>query len=104
MEWYNKLYVSEGASKRKRSIKRNIRMNRFQPGVYVITLPMNPENILDIFPAAVLKQNYYKKADMMAVGLATTIDEAKSLAVDILMDCYNNTGHFNIANFIKDRK
>ena len=41
---------------------------------------------------------------MLAVGLATTIDEAKSLAVDILMDCYNNTGHFNIANFIKDRK
>ena len=63
---------------------------------------MNPENILDIFPAAVLKQNYYKKADMLAVGLATTIAEAKSLAVDILMDCCNNnTGHFNIANFIK---
>ena len=79
MEWYNKLYVSEGASKRKRSIKRNIRMNRFQPGVYVITLPMNPENILDIFPAAVLKQNYYKKADMLAAPQLLSPSHQKKL-------------------------
>ena len=53
-----------------------IRRGRFQLDTYLITLSDNPDNLLDMFSANVLKQPYFKKQkgiharEIYVVGLA----------------------------------
>ena len=49
MKWYNHLYVGENAKKRKHKIIMRAIRHKPQVGVYMITLPMNENDALDIF-------------------------------------------------------
>lgn len=100
MKWYNKLYIGENAGKRKRKIINNIRFNKPQLGVYVITLPTNDKNSLDIYPSNALLQKYYKKRDLTVVGIAEGRDESLMLIQRIIMDCYNQTGQYLVKELV----
>lgn len=100
MKWYNKLYLGENAMKRKRKIINNIRFNKPQLGVYVITLPTNDKNSLDIYPSNILLQKYYKKRELTIVGIAEGREESLMLVERIVMDCYNQTGQFLVKELV----
>ena len=104
MKWYNKLYLGENAKKRKRKIMHNIRFNKPQLGVYVITLPTNEKNSLDIYPSNVLLHKYYKNRDLTIVGIAEGREEALLLVERIVMDCYNETGQFLVREMVENNK
>lgn len=101
MRWYKHLYVGEEAQKRRFSIIQNIRRSRFQPSVHVITPASNDKNVLDIYPAAVLLQKYYKEKDQLLIlGIGADYFETLTVARNIVDDMYRQTGGFSVKEFL----
>lgn len=101
MKWYKRLYVGKNAQLSKRSIIRNIRQGRFQLGVYVLALPANDENVLDIYPAYTLLQPYYRKKEIYIVGIAKGREEAMKLLTQIVMEASEATGSYKVRGLVE---
>ncbi len=103
MKWYNNLYVGENAKKRKRKIIMSVKRNRPQLGAYIITLPVNDQNSLEVYPSYVLLQEHYRKGEMYVMGIGLGREEAFLVVQDIIMDCYHRTGQFCVRKMIESR-
>lgn len=103
MLWYKHLYMGEKAARRRASIIQNIRMNKLQPEVYVITPASNKENLLDIYPAASLLHPYYKEQELLIVGIAVGHGEAMEVAGRIVSEMYQKTGAFCLDEFLDEK-
>lgn len=103
MKWYRKLYLGESAARSKYKVFGRIRSNKFSYDTYLITLPSDTDNLLDIIPAAMLLQPYLKKhkSEIYVVGLADGKDEAFMVVRDIIDDVYSNTGAFDIRGYLR---
>lgn len=102
MRWYKHLYVGQKAKSRRFIIIQNIRKARFQPGIHVIT-PATGNNILDIYPAALLLSEYNKKKeDLLILGIAADYYEALDVVRDIIDEMYRKTGRFSIQEFVTE--
>lgn len=102
MRWYKHLYVGEKAGKRRFKIIQNIRKYRLQPGVHVITPASNENNVLDIYPATVLLQSFYKNnEELLILGIGADYFEALSVTRDIVDDMYRQTGGFSVGEFLR---
>lgn len=104
MKWCRDIYVSDSVADKKRKILHNLKHNKLQINVCVITLPVAPGGIMEIYPAYVLLQQIYKKQDICVIGIAADMQEAYGLAEKIVMDCYDKTGTFDIEKFINERQ
>lgn len=102
MKWYNNLYVGENAKKRKHKIIMLALRHKPQAGVYMITLPVNEKDALEIYPSYILLQKHYRKKDMFVVGIGEGRDEALCVVQEIIMDCYNQTGQFLVRKMIEE--
>lgn len=100
MRWYDRLYVGEKAKKNRFSIIRAVR-NEKTSGYYILTPASNEKNLLDIYPAITLKQPYYKKQDLLIVGVAADYADAAMLAGRIVGDVYKKTGGYDVTGFLK---
>lgn len=101
MRWYKHLYVGEEAKKRRFFIIQGIRLNRIQPGVHVITPASSEKNVLDIYPATVLRQRYYKeKKELLILGIGADYFEALEVAGRIVNDIYRETGGFSVKEYL----
>ena len=101
MRWYDHLYVGEKAKRRRFSIIQGIREGRLQPEVYVITPPQNGNNILDIYPSAMLLLPPYRDEDILVLGIAVTYWEALEVVRQMVDDMYQNTGGFQLPVFLE---
>lgn len=102
MHWYNHLYVGDKAKKRRFSIIQGIRAGKLQPDVYVITPPQNGNNILDIYPSAVLLLPPYRDEDFQVLGIAVTYWEALEVVRRMVDDMYQRTGGFCLEAFLEE--
>lgn len=103
MLWYKHLYVGEKAKKHRFHIIQNIRRNKLQADVYVITPASNGNNILDIYPTITLMQPYYQESDLMILGIADGYQEALEVAGTIVDEMYQTTGAFKLVNFLEEK-
>lgn len=103
MEWYRNLYLGEAAEKKKYRLYRRINKRRLI-NAYVVTLPSNDENVLDIYRFAELRQKFYKRRDIFIIGLACGREEAMELAKDIIWEVWQNTGTFKVSDYIRKRE
>ena len=104
MKWCRDIYVGDSVAGKKRKILHNLKHDRLQINVYVITLPLSEAGIMEIYPSYVFLQKIYKKQDIYVIGLASDRWEAYELAEKIVMDCYKATGAFNIKQYIYGRQ
>lgn len=104
MEWYDHLYVGKKAKRKRHTIIRGIRDGVFDPLSYVITPPQNGNNILDIYPAAMLLLPPYKDQDMLILGIAADYWEALEVVRRIVDEMYQRTGGFDLAALLKERQ
>ncbi|MBQ3584644.1 MAG: hypothetical protein IJA27_08020 [Lachnospiraceae bacterium] len=104
MKWYNHLYVGENAKKRKHKIIMRAIRHKPQVGVYMITLPMNENDALDIFPSYILLQKHYKKKNVFVVGIGEGREETLQLMQEIILDCYHKTGQFLVRKMIEEEQ
>lgn len=100
MKWYNYLYIGEKAEKNSGKIIEDIKQGRIQFGKYVLALPFNESDVLDIYPSNILVQRHFLKSDMIIVGIADGREEATDVMQEIIMECFNETGGFDLRNYI----
>lgn len=100
MKWYNFLYIGEKAEENSKKIIQNIRKGKLQLNKYVLALPLNDSDVLDIYPSVVLTQKHYMKSDIIIIGIADGMDEAKELLQEIIMECFRETGGFDLKGYI----
>lgn len=103
MRWYNDLYVGYNLLDKKRQIVRKIKNGKPQFNKYVIALPFNDYDVLDIYPSYVLAQKWYKESDMVIVGIAEGMEEAMDMVQLIIMDCLDETGEVKVKKFILEQ-
>lgn len=101
MNWYSRLYVGRNAQSNKHRIISKIKKNKPQMGIYVLTLPANNENVLDIYPANTLLQPHYRQSDILVVGIAKGRSEAMELMTQIVMEAYEFTGSYKVRNLVE---
>ena len=88
IKWYRNLYWGEKAGQQKRAVLDGFLDGAAHPRLYLIALPSNGKNLLDIFPQPVLLQEHYRKSELYAVGVSVGKTEAMRLAGQIVMDAY----------------
>jgi len=99
MRWYDRLYVGEKAKKSRYEIIQSIRNGKLS-GHYVLTPSLSGKNLLDLYPAFTLLQPYYKKQDLLVVGIAADYEDAVRLSGRIVAEVYKKTGGFDVSGFL----
>lgn len=97
--------MGDGARKAKYKILGRVVKRKLSFDTYLITLPSNPSNILDVYSSNVLLQPHFKEKkflkDIYVVGIAKGRMEALELVRDITDEVYRNTGGFDISGYLK---
>ena len=92
VNWYKNLYVGDTAKKKQKKWMRRIENKKAVPGVWLLTLPSNQQNNLDVIPADLLLQPAVRRNCPMIVGLAVSREEAFELVEAIALETYRETG------------
>lgn len=102
MIWYDDLFLGASISKRRmRRMVRKVRMRSLWNYGYLLTLPANPDNLMDIISVQVVRQRAYPKRQMYVIGLAGSYHEAQMLAGEILGSIYAARGDFDLTAYIR---
>lgn len=104
MRWYKDLYVGLNAMENKETIIANIKEGKPQFNKFVLALPLNNHDILDIYPSYVLLQKAYRESSLMIVGIADGMEEAYDMVQLAIMDCYSETKGFNLKEFMSEEE
>lgn len=94
--WYRNLYVGEQAKGKTEKIRWKIRHRAGTLRVFLLTLPSNEKNSLDIINAAFLLQPYYKRRTIRVVGIALSYEEAVQVLRQIVENVYEETKELDI--------
>lgn len=103
LDWYEKLYLSDEMKKKEKRIRAQIEKGRAVPGVYLLTLSNNPDNILEIIRASFLTQKALRRNLPQIVGMANGREEALELLQKIIEETFQETGGFRIEEYLQDR-
>jgi hypothetical protein len=101
MEFYQHLYIGETVKKRIGKIKKNLKKNSFQPFIHVITLPVFGDGQLEIYPAYILRQSFFREQSLFVVGIAGGREEAFALVQQIVDECLAATKDADLRNYLK---
>lgn len=104
MVWYKNMYLGDNAKREKSIIVAKTEAHRFQSDVYLVSIPSNHDNLLEMFSANQFLQPHFKKRenkDIYIVGIAKGYDEGLEVMGTILTDTYNNTGGFDVAKYLR---
>ncbi len=97
MKWYSDLYVGDTIKEKKNRIVRQVKQKGRARDVFLVALPANPGNLLDIIPSRFSGQ--YE--DLHVIGIAKGKDEACQVAAEIIGQVYRETGAFDIPGFLR---
>lgn len=100
LTWYRHLYVGEKAKKQVRRTMVRINRRKPTPGVYLLTLPHNGKNVMEIVSTSVLMQEKAHMRCPQVIGIARGKEEAYVLMQRILMETYVNTGDFHVEAYL----
>lgn len=101
---FRDLYVSPKAEKKIRRIKWELTHGVGTLQVYLLTMPTNTKNSLDIVNAVYLKQPHYKKEQIKVVGIAMSYEEALELLQEIVSEVYEATQKVDIKEYLYSKQ
>ena len=101
MRWAVNLYTTEKTKRMLPRIMQKVRKRRLWPGIWLITIASNEQNLLDIFNSVYYMQPMFEKLNPDIVGVAESEDTAKELLVRIIEDMYREEGHFDVRAYFK---
>ena len=98
--FHEKLYTDGMSARKIESIRNKIIKGSFKLGVFLITLPLSDDGILEIYRYPEFLQTVYKKSadNVVIVGLANSKEDAYSIVEHIVHD----VGCDNAKNAIKE--
>ncbi len=100
----DKFYVGRARDRRIIRMVRGIRRFnkvKYVPGIFVITLPLFGDGILEIYELNEFRQGVYQNMSdsIHIVGAAPTRGQAVALVRDIVDDIYRKTGGVDVKRF-----
>ncbi len=104
MRYLKDLYVSEELKGREEEIMEHLEKKEFQFRVYLIALPENEKNQLEIYHSGMLNQKWYRDKDVFVVGLAKGYLQALELVRKIAEETVDKTGDADIRQYILKRQ
>lgn len=104
LTWYKDLYVGKMAKRHQGRIITNVEDRRFQSRVYLITLPVNTKNTLEIVPSSNLLQSIVYNRTPMIIGIAEGYDEAMAMVTAIIQETYAETKTTDVASYLKSKE
>lgn len=90
--WNKNMYMDEKVSKNPSKYRRMIEKKRAVRSCCCITLPANPNNIMDIYSSRELWFKYRANSGLEIIGMASDRENAKELAAQIAEDVYKRHG------------
>ena len=103
MKWFADLYIGYNLLDKKNQVIKKIKKGKPMFNKYVITLPQNDYDTLELYPSNVLIQKWYMNSDMVVVGIAEGKEEALDMMTLIIMECYERTGGCKVKDFILEQ-
>lgn len=103
MKWFEDLYIGYNLLDKKNQVIKKIKKGKPMFNKYVITLPQNDYDTLELYPSNVLIQKWYMHSDMVVVGIAEGKEEALDMMTLIIMECYERTGGCKVKDFILEQ-
>ena len=82
-------------------IMHKIRTRRLQPGIWLITIASNEQNLLDMFQSIYYMQPMFAHLNPDIVGIAESEDAAKELLIRMTEDMYRETGNFDVRTYFR---
>ena len=101
MRWAVNLYTTEKTKKMLPRIMLKLKKGKLQPGIWILTIASNEQNLLDLFHSIHYMQPIFKKTNPDIVGVAESEDVAKALLIQITEDLYRETGGFDVRTYFK---
>ena len=89
---------------KKKRRKEYLEKKEFQFRVYLIALPENEKNQLEIYHSGMLNQEWYRDKDVFVVGLAKGYLQALELVRKIAEETVDKTGDADIRQYILKRQ
>lgn len=95
MRFLRNVYSSGKVRGREKNIRMKLKMGIGLMGVYCIAVPLYGPDPLEIYNAAVLKQRWYRRSDLLIVGFSDSLMNAELLSGEILSDIYEARGDYD---------
>lgn len=80
------MYLDADLAPKKKHYQKLLEKNKRTRPLYCITLPVNGENMMEIYSSTELWFRWYKKRDLTVIGLAGSREKAERLAAQICLD------------------
>ena len=103
IRFHEQLY-SEGISNRKlASLKKKIGKKSPKLNVFLVTLPLGREGLLEVYWYPELLQTYYRNMDveLLVIGVANSRDEAFRLIEQIVLDVGVEDGKLPVKDYFR---
>lgn len=104
MKYYHNLYIDEGLLEKKEEILYKLEHDVIQLNKYVIVLPENKKNQLELYHSAMLIQKYFKKQELLIVGIADGFEGALLLVKKITQEVYEETEGADIRTWLSEKQ
>lgn len=104
IRFHEKLYIDDISDKKLASIKKKIKRRFPKLNLYLITLPIGNQGILEIYWYPELLQNFYRrmKKELIVVGVATSREEAFEMIQRIVTEVGLHGNKIPVDKFFKE--
>ena len=96
MRFAKNLYIGESIGKNRRLVIWKLQHGAGMLTSYVIALPREGNDPLEIYHNSVLRQRYYHRKPPYVVGIAGSFEEAAFLSWKIISDAMNPEKNYNL--------
>ena len=108
LRFFKNMYSSGKIKGREENILKKLETGAGLIGVYCIAVPLSGSFPLEIYNAAVLKQRWFRRSDILIVGLSDSLKNAEILSSEILSDINKARGDYDsrcyFMNGLQDRQ
>lgn len=103
--FHEKMYQNEYSEKKIEKIRKKIQKLSPKLNLFLITLPIGPEGILEIYWYPELLQPLYRcsQEKMIVVGIAASREDAYELVEQIIQDIGWNEGTISVRDYFEER-
>ncbi len=103
--FHEKMYQNGYSEKKIEKIRKKIQKLSPKLNLFLITLPIGPEGILEIYWYPELLQPLYRcsQEKMIVVGIAASREEAYELVEQIIQDIGWNEGTISVRDYFEER-
>ena len=99
--WHRNLWMDEIVRKNPGKYKRAVERGKFKLSLYCITLPSNPENLLDIYHVNEFLFPYYQGKEITVVGMAHSREAAFELVREMVEQVYRQGSDVNLREYFE---